>query len=99
MELVWGVCYAVLKDGSLIVDQYIRNDSLERRRKRLTNIVSRTTAVFKTDHSVCCFFFFFLLLSGLFCCVLVPGTLAFHLLHTLIYCDCLVYSVSQSVTT
>ena len=37
--------------------------------------------------------------SGLFCCVLVPGTLAIHLLYTLINCDCLVYPVSQSVTT
>ena len=36
MELVWDVYYAVLKDGSLIVDQYIRNEFLERRRKRLT---------------------------------------------------------------
>ena len=32
--------------------------------------------------------------SGL--CVLVPGTLAFHLLYLLMNCDCLVYSVSQS---
>ena len=31
MELVWDIDYAVLKDGSLIVDQYTRNDSLERR--------------------------------------------------------------------
>ena len=31
MELVWDTYYAVLKDGSLIVDQCIRNDSLERR--------------------------------------------------------------------
>ena len=36
MELVWDIHYAVLKDGSLIVDQYIRNDSLERPGKRLT---------------------------------------------------------------
>ena len=46
-----------------------------------------------------CLFFTFVMVSGLFCCVLVPGTLAFYLLHTLINCDCLVYSVSQSVTT
>ena len=44
-------------------------------------------------------FVFYFLWSGLFCCVLVPGTLAFHLLYTLINCDCLVYYVSQSVTT
>ena len=33
MELVWDtrIHYAVLKDGWWIVDQYIRNDSLERR--------------------------------------------------------------------
>ena len=31
MELVWDIYYAVLKDGRWIVDQYIRNDSLERR--------------------------------------------------------------------
>ena len=39
-----------------------------------------------------------LLVSGLVCSVLVPGTytLAFFLLHTLINCDCLVYSISQS---
>ena len=35
MELAWDVYNAVLKDGSLILDQYIRNDSLRRRRKRL----------------------------------------------------------------
>ena len=34
--------------------------------------------------------------SDLFCCVLVPGALAFHLLYTLTNCDCLVYSVSPS---
>ena len=44
-------------------------------------------------------FVFFFLWSGLFCCVVVPGTLAFHVVHTLINCDCLVYFVSQSVTT
>ena len=44
--------------------------------------------------------FSFFLWSGLFCCVLVPGMLlAFHLLYTLINCDCLVYSVSHYVTT
>ena len=42
--------------------------------------------------------FYFFLRSDLFCCVLVPGALAFHLLYTLINCDCLVYSISQSVT-
>ena len=35
MELVWEINNAVLKDESLILDQYIRNDSLERRRTRL----------------------------------------------------------------
>ena len=45
------------------------------------------------------FVFYFFSWSGLFCCVLVPGTLAFHLLYTLMDRDCLVYSVSQSVTT
>ena len=35
MESVFDINNAVLKDGSLIVDQYTRNDSLERRRKRL----------------------------------------------------------------
>ena len=35
MELVWDIYYAVLKDGLLSVDQYIRNDSLERGQKRL----------------------------------------------------------------
>ena len=33
------------------------------------------------------FIFFLGMVSGLFCCVLVPGTLAFYLLHTLINCD------------
>ena len=36
MELVVDIYYAVLKDGSWIMDQYIRNDSLERRRKKPT---------------------------------------------------------------
>ena len=45
------------------------------------------------------FVFYFFLRSGLFCCVLVPGTLALQLLNTLIISDCLVYSVSQYVTT
>ena len=30
MELVGDIYYVALKDGSWIVDQYIRNDSLER---------------------------------------------------------------------
>ena len=98
MELVWDVCYTVLKDGSLIVDQYIRNDSLERRRKRLTKHCF-SHCNFESDHSVRCVYFLFLLWSGLFCCGLVPGTLAYHLRHTLINYDCLVYSASQSVTT
>ena len=37
--------------------------------------------------------------SGLFRCVLVPGTLAFFTCFTLTNCDGLVYFVSQSVTT
>ena len=36
--------------------------------------------------------------SGLFCCVLVPGTPALLTCFTLMNCDCLVYSVSQSAT-
>ena len=36
MELEWDIFFAVMKDGSLILDQYVRNDSLKRRRKRLT---------------------------------------------------------------
>ena len=61
-------------------------------------IVSRT-AIFVSD-SVRCVCFRFVLWSGRFCCVLLPGTLlAFHLFYTLINCDCLVYSVSQSVIT
>ena len=64
------------------------------------NIASRT-AIYKSDHSFRFgYFHFFVIVSGLFCCVLVPGTLAFHLLHALTSnCDYLVYSVSQSVTT
>ena len=30
-------------------------------------------------------FVLFFFMSGLFCCFLVPGTLAFHLLHTFIF--------------
>ena len=37
-------------------------------------------------------FYFYYGPDGLFRCVLVPGTLAFHLLYTLITCNCLVYS-------
>ena len=51
----------------------------------------------KATPFVCCVCFLFFSWSGLFCCVLVPGMLAFHLLYTLINGDCLVYSVSQSV--
>ena len=58
MELVWDIYYTVLKDGSLKLDQCIRNDSLERRRKILKNIVSRT-AIFKSGHSVRCVCFRF----------------------------------------
>ena len=61
------------------------------------NIVCRA-AIFKSDFvSIVCVQFF--AWSGLFCCVLVPGALAFHLPYTLIDCDCLVCSVSQAVTT
>ena len=66
MELVWGIYYAVLKDGSLKLDQYIRNDSLERRRKRLITHCGRT-AIFKSDHSVRCVHFLFF--HGLVCFV------------------------------
>ena len=62
------------------------------------NIVSRT-AVFESDSVRCVGFLFFFMVWPVFCCVLVPATLAFHLLNTLINCDCLVHPVSQSVTT
>ena len=97
MELVWDIYNAVLKDGSWIVDQYIRNDSLERRRKTLKKHCFSYYCDFKSD-SVC-YVHFLCLWSGLFRRILVPGTLAFHLLYTLIKSDCLVYSVSQSVAT
>ena len=50
------------------------------------------------------FFLFFSIFSwsGLFCCFLVPGTLALHLLYLpcLMKCDCcLVYSVSRVCDT
>ena len=32
---------------------------------------------------------FFFMVGPVLCCVLVPGTLAFHLLYTLMNCDCL----------
>ena len=57
----------------------------------------KNTAIFKSDSVRCVFPFF--MVRHVFCCVLVPGTLAFHLLNTLINCDCLVYFISQSVTT
>ena len=69
-----------------------RNDSLERRWQINTDeaffLVLRflkATPFFEFD--------FFFLRSGLFCGVLVPGTLPFHLLDTLLVnYDCLVYS-------
>ena len=70
MELVWDIYYAVLKDGSLTVNQYLRNDSLERRRKRLTKHCF-STATFKSDHFVRCVFFLFFL-HGLACFVVFP---------------------------
>ena len=55
---------------------------------------------------VCLFALFFLVFTGLSCfvsvfllCSRIRYALAFHLLYTLINCDCLVHSVSQSVTT
>ena len=60
-------------------------------------MTDKTLLLFNSDSFV--LFIFLFIWSGLFCCVLVPGTLAFHLLFTLSNCDWLVYSVSQSVTT
>ena len=80
---------AVLKDGSLIVDQYMRNDSLARRRKRLNKTLLLVLRFLKaTTPFVVFIFYFFYGLWSVFCCVLVPGTLALHLLHTLITYDC-----------
>ena len=74
MELVWDIYYAVLKDESLKLDQYIRNDSLERRQKKLTkHLFSYCDFQKRPLRSLCLFSIF--LWSGLFCCVLVPGTL------------------------
>ena len=83
MELVWDIYYVVLRDGSLIVNQYTRNDSLERRQIRLTkhcfsycafrSYSQLAFSIFiKSDHSVRCVYFLFFLWSGLFCFVLVP---------------------------
>ena len=64
--------------------------------KNTDNTLFGRTATSNSD-SVRCVCFLFFQWSGLLCCVLVPDTLlAFHLLYTLIDCDCLVYPVSQS---
>ena len=98
MELLWDVYDAVLKNGWFIVDQqHIYAERLfGAAMKRRTKHCFSPCYFLKRLRSLCLFFPFFLW-SGLFCCVFVPGTVAFHLLYTLIDCDCKVYSVSQSV--
>ena len=75
---------------------FIRNDSLGRRRKRLTNIASRT-AIFKSDHSVrCVILYFFMVWPVLLCSRARYASISLALYRD--NCDCLVYSVSQSLT-
>ena len=67
MESVWDVDYAVLKDGWWIVDQYIPNDSLERRWKRLTKHCF-SYCDFKSDSVRCvCFSICFMVWPVLLC--------------------------------
>ena len=66
MELVRDIYYAALKDGSWIVDQYIGNDSLERRLERPTNIVSRA-AIFQRDSARRVHFLMFMVWPMLLC--------------------------------
>ena len=54
-----GYFYPVLKDGSLIVDQYIRNDSLERRRKRLGKSLLLVLRYLKATTPFVVFVFYF----------------------------------------
>ena len=97
MELVWDIYYAVLKmdDGSWTNVYGTTLWSGDDKDWRI--IVSRTAISKRACVRCVCFLCF--LWSGLFCCVFVPGTLAINLLYTLLNCDCLVYPVSQSVTT
>ena len=59
--------------------------------KDCQNVVPRTAILKSTPFVV---YIVMVSWSGLFCCVLLPSTLAFHLLFSLSNCDCLVYSVS-----
>ena len=99
MELVWDIYYAVLKDGSLIVDKIYTERLFGAATKKTDKTLLRVLRFLKATALFGVFIFCFFLWSGLFCCVSVPGTLALNLLYTLINCDCLVCSVSQSVTT
>ena len=65
MELVWGIYYAALKDGSWMVDQYVRNDSLERRGKILTKHCFSYCNFDERLRSLCLFSYFY----GLACFV------------------------------
>ena len=60
-----GYFHAFLKDGSLIVDHYIRNDSLERRRKILTITLFLVLRFLKATTPFVVVFIFFILFYGL----------------------------------
>ena len=93
MELVWDIYYLLCGPGRWIVE--IGPIYTE----RLLGATDKTYFLglrFLKATTPFVVLFSSFLWSGLFCCVLVAGTLAFYLLHTSINCDCLVYSVSQS---
>ena len=95
--LVWDIYYTVLKrmvDREPIYTERLFGTAMKKTDKTLCFLLR----FLKTTPFVV-FVLYFLMVWPVFCCVLVPGTLAFHSRYTLINCDCLVYSVSQSVTT
>ena len=95
MELVWDM-YICGPDRGPVYTERLFGAATKNTEKTLFLVLRflKTTTSF-----VVYIFYFFFMVWPVWLCSRIPGVLAFHLLYTLINCDCLVNSVSQSVTT
>ena len=94
MEFVGDIYYyAVLKDGSWIVDQYIRNEPLFGAATEITDKTLLLVLRFQKRLHSLCLFYFFMVWPVLLCFRSTRYASIKNLLCTLVHCHCLVYSV------
>ena len=72
MGLVWGILYAVPEDGSLSMDQYVRNDSfVGAATKKTYKTLSVVLRFLKATTPFVVFIVYFVFFCGLVCFVVV----------------------------